>query len=108
MGIICGPRRVSFAVRLRSILGIISGLGIFCAIAALYSTRRDSREGNNCSIAKRKTKQKQILKNALRFQRQPQATARSDHMQHFAGNSELFDVIVFAMFPVVLVDAYGI
>ena len=37
-----------------------------------------------------KTKQKQILKNALRFQRQHQATCNSG--QHFAGNSELFPV----------------
>ena len=42
-GIICGSHRGSFAVRdhLRSILGIISGLGIICSresFAALYST----------------------------------------------------------------------
>ena len=37
-----------------------------------------------------KTKQKQILKNAPRFQRQHQATCNSG--QHFAGNSELFPV----------------
>ena len=37
-----------------------------------------------------KTKQKQILKNALRFQRQHQATGNSS--QHFVGSSELFPV----------------
>ena len=42
-----------------------------------------------------KTKQKQILKSALRFQRQDRATCNSG--QHFAGNSELFPV--FPMLP---------
>ena len=42
-GVICGPHRGSFAVRdrLRSNLGIISGLGIICSrgsFAALYSS----------------------------------------------------------------------
>ena len=37
-----------------------------------------------------KTKQKQILENELRIERQHQATCNSG--QHFAGNNELFPV----------------
>ena len=47
-----------------------------------------------------KTKQKQILKNALRFQRQRQAT--SDHVEQRVNILLVcfpFDVIVFAMLP---------
>ena len=45
------------------------------------------------------TKQKQILKNALRFQRQHQAT--SDHVKsQVTANCFPFDVIAFAMLPV--------